>query len=377
MAIIVNKKIGNTSVSYNPTFYKQAVKDYQDGNYRKLHALMESAERDSHVSGCLIGRRAGFLREWRVTPLSESAADKKVAQLVESVFMGINMRDLFEDVHEARLKKYAVIDLTWDIIANKQVITKAQKIEQKYFRYDPKDNVLKIDFDKTLNEILEDSALVCESNRMPLLLPVLREFILKEFGIESWASFLETFGEAFIIGKYPPGSSKETIDELKQGIDALAGSARGVMPDTSNVEFKETQRHTGDHKDFTTRADQGIAISLLGHANAVEQSPGLQVGDNTSSYKVRREIALGDIFYIEEQIYRLVRMIVDRNEGNGRYPIFSIDKSEPIDVRERLDVLQFAWDTGYEINPTEIAKLGLFMYPNQPSLKKEVVNLLD
>jgi len=374
--IIVNKKIGSTNVTFSPTFYKQAIKEYLEGNYRKLHALMEKAEIDSHVSGCLIGRRAGFLREWRLTPLSESAADKRTQQLVESVFMGINMRDLFEDVHEARLKKFSVISLDWDIVGNKQVITKAQKLEPKYFRYNDAGE-LKIDFDKELRDIPEDSALVCESNRMPLLVPVLREFILKEFGLESWASFLETFGEAFIIGKYPPGSSKEIIDEMDQAVNALAGSARGSMPDSGKIEIIESNRHTGDHKDFADRADKGISISILGHANAVQQSPGLQVGDNTSSYKVRREIALGDIFYIEEQIYRLVRMVVDRNEGNGRYPIFTIDKSEPIDVRERLDVLDFAYNIGYQINPDEIARLGVYKYPDQQPLQKQIVNLLD
>lgn len=375
--IAVNRKIGLTPVTFSPEFYKRALKAYQNGSYREMLALMEKSEIDSQVAGCLMGRRAGFLKEWRVTPASESAQDVAAAEFVTSVLFGINMRELFEDVQEARLKKYSVINLEWEILDSKQVVVEAKKVNQRYFRYDD-DGVLKVDWGaKDLREIPEDSALVCESNRDPILLPVLRDYILKEFGLESWAGFLETFGESFILGKYPPGADAQFKTELENGINALAVSARGIMPDSTSVEIVETKRNTGDHEKFGDRCDAAISISLLGHANAVQRSAGLQVGENQEAYKVKREIALGDIFYIEEQITRLVRMLVKRNFTVKAMPIFSIDKSEPINTTERLDVLRFAWDTGYRIHPDEISRLGLYQFPDQEPLQKQPLNLLD
>lgn len=375
--IPVNKKIGFTPVTFSPEFYKRALRSYQNGNLREVIALMDKAEIDSQVAGCLMGRRSGFLKEWRVTPASETAQDTAVADFITSVFFGINMRELFEDVQEARLKKFSVINLEWEIQDNKQVIVEAKKVNQRYFRYDD-DGVLKVDWGaKDLREIPEDSALVCESNRDPILLPVLRDYILKEFGLESWAGFLETFGESFILGKYPPGADAQFKTELENGINALAVSARGIMPDSTSVEIVETKRNTGDHEKFGDRCDAAISISLLGHANAVQRSAGLQLGENQEAYKVKREIALGDIFYIEEQITRLVRMLVKRNFTVKTMPIFSIDKSEPINTTERLDVLRFAWDTGYRIHPDEISKLGLYQFPDQEPLQKQPLNLLD
>lgn len=375
--IIINKKIGHTNVSFSPAFYKTALKNYRDGNLRETLALIEAAEIDSHISGCLLGRRAGFLKEWRVSELSNSAADLAAKEFIESIFMGLDMRELFEDIQEARLKKFSVVNLQWDVDSGKQIIVKTEKLNQKYFRYD-KDGVLKIDFgDKDLREIPVDSALVSETSRLPILIPVLRDFILKEFGLENWAGFIETFGEGFVIGKYPPGASTEFKTELENAINTLASSSRGIMPDGANIEIKEAQRHTGDHERFVAQSDKGIAISILGHANAVEQTAGLQIGENISSYKVRREIALGDIYFIEQQISRLVRILIDRNFGTGRYPVFSLDKSEPINIGERLEVLRFAWDTGYRIHPDEVAKLGLFKFEDQEPLQKQTVNLLD
>jgi len=244
----INKKIGFQSVAFSPAYYKQAIKNYQQGNFRDLIALMEKAEIDSHVAGCLMGRRAGFLKEWRLTEASDARADVAVKEFVEAVLMRINMRELFEDVQEARLKKYSVIDLSWEVVEGRQVITQAKKVPQKYFRYDD-DGILRLDFGgKDLREIPEDGALICESNRDPILLPVLRDFILKEFGLESWASFLETFGEAFIIGRYPAGADENFKTELENGVNTLASSSRGIMPEGSNIEIIETKRNTGDHQ---------------------------------------------------------------------------------------------------------------------------------
>lgn len=373
----VNKKIGFQSVAFSPAYYKQAIKNYQQGNFRDLIALMEKAEIDSHIAGCLMGRRAGFLKEWRLTEASDASADLAVKDFIEGVLMRINMRELFEDVQEARLKKYSVIDLSWEVVEGRQVITQAKKVPQKYFRYD-EDGILRLDFGgKDLREIPEDGALICESNRDPILLPVLRDFILKEFGLESWASFLETFGEAFIIGRYPAGADENFKTELENGVNTLASSSRGIMPEGSNIEIIETKRNTGDHQSFDERCDRGISISILGHANAVSRSSGMQVGENQEAYKVKREIALGDIYYIEEQISRLVRLLWRRNFASGQPPLFSLDKSEPINVNERLAVLQFAYDAGYIIHPDELAKLGLYKFPEQTPLQKQTINLLD
>src|SRR3989304_2410862 len=313
--ISINPKIGRTNVSFNPSFYKAALKNYHLGIYRDLIALMESSEQDAHVAGCLLGRRAGFLREWRLTEASDSAQDLAAKDFVESVFMSLDMRELFEDVQEARLKKFVVINLHWDVANNKQVITKAEKLNQRYFRYD-NDGALKIDFgDKDPREIPTDAALVCETSRMPVLLPVLRDYILKEFGLESWASFIEQFGEPMLIGKYPIGASAELKSELSQALLAMAGSSVGRMPGGTEMEPHEAKRNTGDHEKFVANADQSIAVAILGHANAVERSQGTQIGENLESYKVKREIAVGDIYQIEQAIYRLVRILVDRNFG--------------------------------------------------------------
>jgi len=369
MPITVNKKIGNTKVTFTPDYYRKALKQYEDGDMRGLIRMIEKSEVDDMISGCLTGRRAGFSRDWRLTEASESPKDIQIKEFVESVLMGLNLDDLFENIFEAKKKIYSVIGLTWEIIDGKQVITKAEFLAQKYFRYDPKDNILKIDWVNRLEEIEKDSALVCEFKKNPILLAPLRDYILKEFGLESWAGFIETFGEAFVIGKYPAGSGDEFKNELTTSIDNIASSTRGIMPDTSNIEIIESKRNTGDHEKFVARCDKGISIAILGHAKAVDgQQSGIQVGDNSEAFRVRRDLAVSDIKYIEQAMFSLVKMLVDRNFSTKKYPAFSIDKSEPINVTERLKVLDSAYDKGMKIHPAEYGKLGIYVYEDQEPL---------
>ncbi len=369
----INKKLGTTFVTFTPAYFRQAFKQYEDGDYRPLIRLIEKAEVDSMISGCLTGRKAGFARDWRISEGGTTPTDIEAKEFIEQILLNLDMNYLFRSIFQAVTRKYSVIDLTWDIQNTKQVITDFNLLHQKYFRYDLKDGKLKIDWGTKLIEIEKDSALVCEYRENPVLLSPLRDYILKEFGLESWSSFIETFGEPLVIGTYPQGADTKFISELEAGVRAVSASTRGVAPEGSDIKIIEAHKNTGDHEKYVSRADKSIAISILGHADAVEGSKsGIQVGDNQSSFRVRREIAIDDIRFIEGQISKLVKMLCDRNFTLKKYPVFTIDKSEPINVSERLKVLDSAYDKGLKINPKEYGLLGLYIYDDQ----KELVNPL-
>jgi len=379
MTIEINKKLTPTTVSFTPQFYKTAVKEYKDnGDCKKLIALMESTENDSHVSGCLEGRRAGFARDWSIVEASESKQDLAIRDFVNEVFQGLQTDDLLEDIFEAKMKVYSVIDLSWDVINNQQVITETSKLNQRYFKFDKKDNnILKLDYGKELRRIDKDSALICNYNRVPVLLPVLRDYILKDFGLENWAGFLEAIRDGFILGKYPPGATKEVINELETAVNSVGSSSRGVAPEGTSIEIIIPNRTAGGQKEFVEMTNTAISISLLGHGNAIQQT-GSQIGENSSAYKVKREYALKDILYIERHINSLIKKLVQRNfSAVTLFPVFQIDKSEPINVKERLMIIDSAYEKGYRINPSEFKKLGLMMYEEQEPLEKTFISPMD
>ena len=366
----VNKNIGTIGVSFTPRFYKQALNSAINGSYRQLIAMMEQAETDSWVQGCLDGRLDGFKRKWTLNEATDLKQDLVIKDFVLEIFNSINMRDLFENIFEARTKKYVVIDFDIEIIEGKWIVTNFQKYNQKYFRYD-KDGKLKIDHGNgKLLDIPEDTTITAQTNKIPLLLPVLRDFILKEFGVESWAQFMETFGQPFVMGEYPPNASMELKRELRTAVDSIARSARGIKPKGYDINIIESKKGTSDFVDFKHECDAGIAITLLGHANAVSDTAGMKIGENLAPFKVRLEKAINDIYFIESYIQKLVKIIVDKNFIVKNYPLFEIDKSGPVNVRDFLAVLSQFSDQGGKVDPNDYRKLGISIADEQDYLQR-------
>lgn len=370
MLIKVNKAIGNINVSFTPAFYKRAYTNYKNGDFKDLLALIERAEIDSFISGCLTARHAGYKRSYEIKPISDEKKDKDVALFVKQTFDNIYMREFFEDMIDARMKYYSVIALEWDVVEGKQVPIYTEKFEQKYFKYDPKDNYLKIDFGKTLEDIPADGAFVLESSRKPIMLTVLKDYIRKEFGEESWTSFLETFGEAFIIGKYPPGASAEQRTETEEGVNKIAMSTRGIVPEGTEIELIETKRSAGDHKDYKQDCNEGISMALLGHKDAAGSDKEMQIGDNQSGIQVKKDIAIDDMYWIQEKIRPFIKMIVDRNFSVAKYPPLIFDMSDKVDIRTKLTAAEIGLGAGAEIDAKFLIELGIPVTNTDQPLKQ-------
>lgn len=371
--IAVNKDINNyiQRVSFTPAFYSRAYQSYKNGSHRELIAMMKEAATDSLVSGCIQGRAAGFMRDLQIKPFDpDNTQDQERADFYKEVFSGLRTRSLFKAIMQARAYKFSVIDFEWDMIEGRQVPVRFKFFDQKYFGYDPQDDVLKIDRNNSYEDIPPD-ALVCESEDTPYMLPVLRDYILKEFGLEAWASFLENWGEPLVIGYYPPGSSPDVKEAVDSAVNTIAGSSRGSAPKGSEIDIKESGRGSGDHKEFLKDAcNKGIAISILGHANAVEQSTA-QIGQNDAPFKPMQFISIDDLYYIDEQIDALVKNIHNRNFGDQRYPSCVTAKPDQIGMKERRENLRLAYNMGFLIHPDDIRKLGVQIDPEEEPQRKQ------
>lgn len=352
----------------DPSGFRDAKKKYDRGDPRKLIALMQRAQVDSHVSGCLVGRRSGFKRNYSIVSYEDTDTDHDRREWIQGVLERLQLRDLLEEIHEARLFMYAVIDFEWEIAEGQQVPIAFESFDQKYFAYD-KERVLKIDFGRELREI-PDTALVVEQRKrkMPLMMPVLRDFILKDFGVSAWSAFLENWGEPFIMGKYPAGSDDAFKKQVETAVNNIASSSRGIGPEGTEIEINEVQRRTGDHETYVEAANKGISISLLGHANAVQQSAGLQVGENMSAYEVRFDVAVDDMAWIEPHVNALIQTIWARNYPDARYPRFELSKAKPVKAKEHAGIVDMAWRQGLPIHPDEYRKLGLHVSADQEPL---------
>lgn len=368
--LVVNKQITQTRVNFTPDAFKKAYKAFQNGEHSKLIAMMKETLTDSQVKGCLIGRQAGFRTDIVVSAYDDTDSDKERATWLKNVFYSIDLRKLFKATHEALLYKYVVIDFEWEGEDGKQFISGFKKYDQKYFAYEKGTDELKVRNDQNKLEEIPEEVLVCESDE-PLMIPVLRDFILKNFGVESWASFLETFGEPFIIGDYPANATDEIKQELEQAVNDLGASSRATKPDNTNITTIESNRGTTDHSKFTEACNTGISIAILGHAGATKNEQTFQVGENLAAYRVKREIALDDMDFIEICLRKIAKWMIDRNFGDGRYPKLSLDKAEPVNTAELRENLDTAYNHGVKLHISNYKKLGIEVSDDDEFIQKQ------
>ncbi|MEQ9309694.1 MAG: DUF935 family protein [Balneolaceae bacterium] len=367
--INVKKNIGQSRVSFSPSFYKRAYDAFKNGSHRELISMMKEAETDTLITGCLSGRQAGYQQMLSFEPFDpDNDQDKERAEWFQKVFKKLKQRTLFKAIMNAKKYKFQVIEFEFPLIEGLRQPISFEAWDQKYFVYDIKgDGKLKIDQNKKLEDI-PDGVLVVESDDMPIMLPPLKDYILKEFGVQAWASFIETFGEGFIIGYYPAGSGDDIKQELDTAVNALAASSRGTAPKGTEIEIHESKRNTGDHEKFVKAGEKGIAISICGHANAVEQS-GAQIGESSAPFKPAQNISIDDLYFIDEAINELIQITYDLNWTDQRYPTAITAKPDSIGMEERRKNLDMWYRMGFTINPAEGKKLGIMVDPDDEPQK--------
>lgn len=370
--IKVNKGIGFTNVSFTPAFYKKAYKNYQNGDFRELLALIERAETHSFIAGCIASRQSSFKRKAQIIPVSDSAKDKEIAEWLWEVLQNLNFRELLEDMHDARMKYYSVLGLEWDVVAGKQVPVYYEKYEQKYFKYDPKDYLLKIDNGKTLTPIPDAAAFIIEASRKPIMLTVLKDFIRMEFGEEEWSAFLEVFGQPIINMEYPLGLNKDQIAEAQTQLDKAASSTRFLTPEGTKLNIVSGYSGAGatGYKDYEQDCKENISFALLGHKEAAGSDKSMQIGDTESSMVATTKTAEDDMYWLEEKIKPFIKTIVSRNYNVTEFPSLLLDKSTIIDPKTKLTAAQLASEMGAEIDPVFFKEYGIPVVNNDPLKKK-------
>lgn len=372
-SLVINKQIRETFVNLTPGFYKRAYHNFSNGNYRDLIALFSRLETDSFVTGCMTARNAGFKRNWQIEPASESGEDYKAVEIVKKFLNAVNARELFEMIVESKMKKFSVIGIeNWYVSEGIQLPAKIRKYEQKYFRFN-EDGELKIDFGNELRSIPGEAALVCVSSKNPLFLPVAAEFIRKDFGKDAWSAFLETFGEPLLDLQYPP-NDRDAKAAAEDALAKVGRSTRIVRQRGTELEIHESKRNTGDHKDYVQDCREGIAFTLLGHAEAGGTGRKFQVGENTAPVRVSEKIAVDDMYYIEEKIKPLIRLIVEQNLNLNSIPRLVFDKSDIIDRKTKLDAVSLAYNQGLGIKASFYSDFGIPVEDPELILKKGEVS---
>jgi phage gp29-like protein len=371
--IVVDKNASRPKVHFTPTYFRKAYDAWKKGDRQKGVELMREAVVDGIVRGCLIGRHAGLMQPFTVQAYDDTEVSVQRRDWLTRVIEQLKPRKLNKALFEGKEFGYVVIDFDWAVAEGLQVPTRFIRYDQHYFRYDGDGPAreLRVDWGGRTEPIPEE-ALVAEADELPEMMYVLPLYILKNFGWETWSGFMETWGEGLLVAKHPLGWGDEEKKSLKDGLRDLGASGRGVVPEGTEIEHFGGATGAAGHQSYKQECDTEISVALLGHGDAVVHARGsTQIGENTTSFQVREEIAQEDLFWLDEIYQGIVRQIWRRNFNDGTEPKVVFNKPKRIDTKEHRESVRMAFDHGLTLHPDEYRKLGLYVYEDQAPVRRD------
>lgn len=369
----VNDKFSDyPSNGLTPRRLARIFREADEGNVRAQMELFEEIEeKDTHLFSQMQTRKLAVTGlDWKVQPFSQDGRDKEIAEFVEGQLRGIeNFDEVLIDMLDAIGKGISIMELAWAVKDGKNVIEDIEYVHPKKLVWDSATDELKIctreypsgvGFPENKFVVHKYKAKSGHASRAGIMRVVSWMYLFKNYDIKDWVSFCEVFGMPLRLGKYDATASDDDKKQLMEAIISLGTDAAGIVPNSTMIEFIESQKTTSVeiYEKLARYCDEQISKAILGQTLTSDSGGGSYAQSKTHD-EVRHDLTVADAKALAVTIRRdIIRPLVEFNFGTGaNIPLFAFDSREVEDQKEAVDVLKtLACDMGLEIPASYIYK---------------------
>lgn len=346
-------------------------KDADQGDiFRQAELFEEMEEKDAHLGSVLQTRRLAVSGcNLEVTPASDSAEDKKIADFVKEAIGWIeNWDDARTDQLDSIGKGFAVSEIMWELAEGKAWIRELKWRHQKRFTFYDHEEVLEYprlltDADPVRGELLPPNKFIYHryraragtASRAGLLRPCAWMYLFKNYGIKDWIVFCEVYGMPLRIGRYEPGASKEDKEVLRQAVSSLGTDAAGVISKSTEIEFIESVKNAqGNVFELLVKfCDAQMSKAVLGQTATTEGTPG-KLGSDDAQSEVRADLKQADAKALAKTFtMQMVRPLVGFNFGwEKSIPKLTMEYEEAEDLGATATTYKTLVEAGFKGIPT-------------------------
>ena len=282
---------------------------------RQAELATEIEEKDLDLAAHLQTRKLAVTGlDWEITPASDNAEDKTIADHVRENLIDLDFNDALFDLLDAIFKGFATIEITWSMDSDRSWLSGLSWMPQTRWTFAN----LSGDYNSQLDplpRLLTDAEPVRGieippwkivyhrhkarsgfASRAGLFRPIIWFYLFKNYAIKDWIVFLEKYGQPLRLGKYTAGASKDDLDILKQAVRDLGTDAGAVISETTMIEILEAKAaasSTDGYKQLTEYIDRGYAKGILGQTASSQGTPG-KLGNEDAQNDVRQDILEAD-----------------------------------------------------------------------------------
>jgi len=351
----------NPSKAMTPYRLAQALRAAAEGDISAQSLLFEDMEeKDAHIFAEVSKRkRAVTGNSWTVLPANDSAQAAKQAEFAMRTLEKLRFEDLLFDMLDAVGKGFSALELTWDISSGQAVPQKAEHKPQAWFQFHSKRYELRL-LDGTLDgeELIPFKWIVHEHKaksgspyRGALYRVLAWLFLFRNYSLNAWVQFVESFGIPLRLGKYPPGAPEADKDKLLEAAAAIASEAAVVIPEGMDLEIIEQSRRGGanPHRDLLDWSKHAISVAVVGGTLTSGTHDGGAYALGNVHDQVRRDIQKSDTRQAEATLNeQLIRPLVDLNFGPQKaYPRLKIEMPDTEDKKLQAEIIRILAGAGF------------------------------
>lgn len=307
---------------------------------------------DPHLFSTVQQRKAGVLSlNWELQQLDASQSE---FDLINAILNALPLENIIDQILNTPLYGFTVFEIIWKKEGSYLIPDRIEEKPQEWFFFDQYNQLC---LRRTSNSGLLQGEPV---NPLKFILvqhkPTYQnpygESVLsrcfwpvtfKRGGLKFWITFTEKYGNPFLVGKLPRGSSQDDIDTLLNSLENMVQDAVAVIPDDSSVDIKEAQRSSSVEvfRELMNFMNSEISKAILTQTLTTEvQDKGTYAASKTMS-DMLANIHRADQRLVERAINRVIDCVYQVNFNSSTRPKFILYAEEDVDkvLAERDQIL--------------------------------------
>lgn len=319
--------------------------------WRQMELFEEMEEKDLHLFSQLQTRKNTVTGlDFEIIPFGDTELDRRIAEFVEEQIDSIeSIEDIFIDLLDAIGKGISVSEIMWAYDDGYYIVDEIKWRHQKKFFWDTEDKLKVRTKDEPNGIELPDNKFIVHRykarsghpSRAGILRVAAWMYLFKNYDIKDWVSFCEVYGMPLRLGKYNPSASEEDKIALMQALVELGTDAAGIIPDNTEIEFKESAKNTSInvYESLARFCDEQMSKAILGQTLTSDSGGGSYAQSKTHN-EVRHDLTVADCKALASTLRRdLLKPLVYFNFGEDRrIPTIRFDTEEAEDLKELAEV---------------------------------------
>lgn len=361
------------SSGLSPRRLAEIFREADEGNVlRQMELFEEMEEKDTHLFSQLQTRKLAVTGlDWEVQPFSEEERDVAVAEFIDDQLHSLeSLNEVLLDILDAVGKGISLSEITWGVDSQgRNVVEDITWVHPKKIFWDSIDDAIKITTREYPQGIpLPDNKFIVHKykaksghpSRAGVLRIVSWMYLFKNYDLKDWVSFCEVFGMPLRLGKYDASASDADKAALMEAIIQLGTDAAGIVPNTTTIEFIESNKQSSAeiYEKLARYCDEQMSKAVLGQTLTSDSGSGSYAQSKTHN-EVRKDLTAADANALENTLRRdLIRPLVEFNFGPGTpIPTLQFQTEDADDLKETSEIYRtLACDMGLEIPKRHLYK---------------------